>query len=169
MKNLIIPAYNFNLRYAKMLVADVPDHLMTHSPTKGLENHPAFTLGHLVSAAALTAKYIGAPYEFDPNWEKLFKRKGPGDPTLPDPDNSKYPSKEELLDALTNHHKKVESLILDLSEEQLNKPIPWRFKEEFPTLGSLLLFMCITHEAMHLGQLPAWRRAMNLPSALAKL
>lgn len=169
MKHILIPAYNFNLRYAKILVADVPDHLMTHSPTKGLENHPSFTLGHLVSAAALTAKYIGAPYKFDPMWEKLFKRNGPGDPTLPDPDPAKYPNKEELLEALTNHHERVEALILNLTEDELNKPITWRFKEEFPTLKSLLLFMCITHESMHLGQLAAWRRAMDLPSALAKL
>lgn len=169
MKALLIPAYQFNLRYAKILVADIPDHLMTHTPSKGLENHPAFTLGHLVSGAALTAKYLGEPYDFDSEWENLFKRNGPGDPRLPDPDSSKYPNKNILLEALTAEHNKVEALILDLDNTQLQQPINWRFKEDFPTIGNLLTFMCLTHESMHLGQLAAWRRATELPSALAKL
>lgn len=169
MKNILIPAYRFNLQYAKVLVIDVDENLMTHSPSKGLENHPSFTLGHLVSAAAMTAKYLGGPYDFNPAWEQLFKRNGPGDPTLPDPDVTKYPNKKTLLEALTNHHKVVENLILSLEDKRLEKAIAWRFKNHFPTLGDLLLFMCITHESMHLGQLAAWRRAMELPSALAKL
>ena len=57
---------------------------MAFSPGVGFENHPAFTLGHLISAAALTSKYLGGPYEFKPEWEELFKRKGPGDPRKPE-------------------------------------------------------------------------------------
>ena len=142
---------------------------MTVSPNVGLENHPAFTLGHLVSGAVMTAKYLGGSYDFNPDWESLFKRNGPGDPTLPDPDPSKYPTKGQLLEALVMQHNKVETLIQGLDTPQFQQPINWRFKAYFPTLGDLLTFLCLTHESMHLGQLAAWRRAMKLPSALAKL
>ncbi len=169
MKNALVSSYQFNLQYAKILVDDLPNEWMTITPAKGLENHPAFTLGHLVSGAALTAKYLGGPYEFSKDWETLFKRNGPGDPTLPDPDANKYPNKNELLQALTTEHKLVENLILNLDEKLLIEPFTWRFKHHFPTLGDLLMFMCVTHESMHLGQLAAWRRAMGLPSALGKL
>lgn len=169
MKNLLINNYQFNLQYAHQLVADVEDQLMTRSPAEGLENHPAFTIGHLVSGAALTSKYLGGPYELDADWEHLFKRNGPGDPRYPNKDEALYPTKEELLNELKRQHKLVESLILNLDEARLDEPVKWRFHNYMPNLGDLLVFMCITHESMHLGQLAAWRRAMGLFSALAKL
>lgn len=169
MKNFLINSFHFNLRYARELVADVDDALMTKSPGKGLENHPAFTLGHLISAAALTCKYLGGPYDMDPNWEKLFRRKGPGDPRTPDPDNTLYPTKDQLIKELATQHSRVENLLRELDEARLVEPTTWRFDSFLPTMGDLLFFMCITHASMHLGQLAAWRRAMGLPSALARL
>ena len=169
MKNTLINTYEFNLRYAKELVEDVEDNLMTQSPSLGLENHPAFTLGHLVSAAALTSKYLGGPYHFNSEWELLLRRKGPGDPRTPDTNVALYPSKDQLLSELTDQHSLVEGLILDLDEARFDETTKWRFQKYMPTLGDLLLFMCITHESMHLGQLAGWRRAMGLPSALVKL
>ena len=73
LKKILIDSYQFNLEYAKKLVMDVEESQMTQSPHPGLENHPAFTLGHLCSAAALTSKYLGGPYNFPPEWEKLFR------------------------------------------------------------------------------------------------
>ena len=52
---------------------------------------------------------------------------------------------------------------------ELDKKVKWRFSEYMPTMLDLITFMCINHEAMHLSQLAAWRRAMGLPSALASL
>lgn len=169
MKKYLTNSYDFNLRYAKELVIDVEENMMAHSPAKGLENHPAFTLGHLVSAAALTSKYLGGPYEMKSEWEKLFRRKGPGDPRLPELNMALYPKKDELLEELTKQHKLVEDLILKIDDKRLSEPAKWRFDDHMPTLGDLLFFMCVTHESMHLGQLAGWRRAMGLPSALANL
>ena len=169
MKDQLINTYAFNLRYAKELVVDVEEFMMTKSPATGLENHPAFTLGHLVSGAALTSKYLGGPYDLSPDWEDLFKRKGPGDPRLPEANFALYPTKKLLLDELTKQHHLVENLIRNLDEAQFKSPTKWRFDQHLPTLGDLLFFMCITHESMHLGQLAGWRRAMALPSALARL
>ena len=169
MKQILLNSYAFNLKYANALVADVEDKWMTHSPAKGIENHPAFTLGHLASAGALTVKYLGGSYDFDQDWERIFKRNGPGDPRLPEPNSDVYPSKEDLLRELAKQHQKVEELITSLQDDRFDHPAKWRYTSHMPTLGDLLYFMCITHEAMHLGQLACWRRAMNLPSALAKL
>jgi hypothetical protein len=169
MKEILINSYEFNLKYAFELVRDLDDSQMTHSPCKGFENHPSFTLGHLVTAAALTAKYLGGPFKLEPNWEDLFRRKGPGDPRLPESNAADYPKKDELLAELSNQHQMVEFLIVDLDEKRFKEPAHWRFSDHMPTLGDLLFFICISHENMHLGQLAAWRRAMELPSALAKL
>jgi hypothetical protein len=169
MKKILINSYDFNLKYAYQLVADLEEIQMTETPTTGLENHPAFTLGHLISAAALTSKYLGGPYDIKKEWEQLFKRKGPGDPRKPETNASLYPSKEQLLSELTRQHEIVKILIRALPEERIPEPAKWRFDQYMPTLGDLLYFMCVTHESMHLGQLAAWRRAMGLPSALAEL
>lgn len=169
MKDLILKSYSFQLLYAGKLVDDVNEDQMAVSPAGGLENHPAFTLGHLVSAAALTSKYLGGPFELDSHWERLFRRKGPGDPRHPEPDKALYPKKMELINELTRQHELVEGLILGLDEARFKEQAKWRFDIYMPTLGDLLCFMCITHESMHLGQLAAWRRAMGMPSALGQL
>lgn len=165
----IIRQYDSNLLYAYALVKDVTEEQMTVVPAKGLVNHPAWTLGHLVSGSAGLAEDFGSPFEMPEGWADLFLLKGPGDPRYPNPDKSLYPSKQELLDELTRQHNKVKNLLNNISEAALNENIKWRFSDQMPTLLDLVTFMCTTHEAMHLGQLAAWRRAMDLPLALATL
>jgi len=163
----IIKQYDFNLEYAKALVQDLDEEQMTMVPANGLDNHPAFTLGHLISGSADLAQDLGADFQMPDNWAELFVRMGPGDPRTPDLDNGKYPSKEELITELENQHDKIKQLLRSIGEEKLNEPLKWRFSNFMPTLGDVVTFMCVNHEAMHLGQLAAWRRAMGLPSALA--
>lgn len=169
MKDILIRSYDFNLKYAHELVADIDDAMMTRTPGMGHENHPSFTLGHLVTAAALTSKYLNGPFELKSNWEQLFRRNGPGDPRTPETNPELYPNKEELLAQLTKQHLLVEGLISEIDENRFLEPAKWRFSDHMPTMGDLIYFMCISHENMHLGQLAAWRRAMDLPSALVKL
>lgn len=165
----LLNLYNFNLQYAHQLVADIPENLMTFSPSKGLENHPAWTLGHLVMGSARVAKTLDLGWDVPPNWKELFDRNGPGDPRIPLEDIGQYPSKIELLAELTRQHKRVANALILLEHVDLNKPVEWRFFKILPTIGDVIGFMCITHEAMHLSQLAAWRRAMNLPSALGAM
>jgi len=165
----IIHQYDFNLEYAKALVQDLEEEQMTMVPSKGLDNHPAFTLGHLISGSADLARDLGEEFEMPDNWAELFVRMGPGDPRTPDLDKRKYPSKEELIAELENQHNKIKRLLRNLDSEMLSEPLKWRFSNFMPTLGDVVTFMCINHEAMHLGQLAAWRRAMKLPSALANI
>lgn len=166
---VVLNQYDFNLAYAKKLVEDLSEQQMTSMPANGFENHPAFTLGHLVSGSAMLAEDLGAEFEMPPGWNELFSRNGPGDARKPDSDTSKYPSKESLLAELERQHNKVKQLLKTIDEHKLSEPIRWRFSTFMPTLADLVAFMCINHEAMHLGQLAAWRRAMDLSSALGDL
>jgi hypothetical protein len=165
----IINQYDFNLAYAKELVKDVSETQMCVQPAKGLVNHPAFTLGHLVTGSALTVKYLGSTFEIPEGWEALFLRKGPGDPRYPETDQSLFPSKEELLSELEKQHNKVKTLLLNTDQATLLTEKKWRYSNFMPLLIDCVNFMCTTHEAMHLGQLAAWRRAMDLTSVLKKL
>lgn len=164
----IIRQYDFNLAFAQQLVSDLNENQMITIPSRGLVNHPAFTLGHLISGSALTVEDLGGTMQIPDDWKELFLRKGPGDPRLPQTD-IQYPPKEILLHELYRQHELVKHYLKETTLEQLNEPIKWRFHNYMPTLMDVVTFMCINHEAMHLGQLSAWRRAMELPSALAAL
>ncbi len=165
----IVKQYDFNLEYAKALVQDLTDEQMTTVPSLGLDNHPAFTLGHLISGSADLARDLGAEFEMPDNWADLFVREGPGDPRKPDLEKCKYPSKHLLITELENQHNKVKNLLKDIEENKLGVTLTWRFSNFMPMLGDVVTFMCINHESMHLGQLAAWRRAMGLKSALATI
>lgn len=165
----IISQYDFNYKYAEALVRDVTPQLMTAIPGPGFENHPAFTLGHLVTGSAMMAEDLGEVYVVPDGWHELFARKGPGDPRKPALEQDSYPPRDILLAELDHQHEKVKNILISLNSTDLVKPVKWRFSKFMPTLGDLAVFMCVNHEAMHLGQLAGWRRAMNLPSALATL
>lgn len=165
----IILQYDFNLKFAEKLVEDLDRVQMTASPYPGFENHPAFTLGHLVTASAMMAEDLGGTYNVPEGWMELFQRNGPGDPRLPSKDLSIYPEKNMLLTELNRQHEIVKGIIRKTSEKKFYERFEWRFDAYFPTLIDLTNFICVNHEAMHLGQLSAWRRAMNLPSALSML
>lgn len=169
MLSTIIHQYNFNLTWAKRLVEDLEESQMTVTPCTGLENHPAFTLGHLANASALLLGRIGGKPDIPESWSAIFQRKGPGDPRLPTVELELYPEKKQLLEELERQHNFVIDTLHTLDESKLKAEMTWRFSIYFPTVLDLIQFMCVSHEAMHLGQLSAWRRAMSLPSALATL
>ena len=165
----IINQYDFNLAFARKLVEDLTADQMTTCPSIGFENHPAFTLGHLVTGSALMIEDMGGQYQIPEGWSELFLRKGPGDPRLPNDDKTLYPLRAYLLTELEKQHEQVKQLLNKLDDNKLSELIQWRFSSFMPTLKDLIVFMCINHEAMHLGQLSAWRRAMKLPSALGQM
>ena len=80
----LIKQFDFNLSLAKALVEDLTEEQMTTTPSKGHENHPAFTLGHLVSGTSMMlVEDLNDPGFMPGGWKELFLRRGPGDPTLP--------------------------------------------------------------------------------------
>jgi len=165
-----IRLYAWNLQYAKALVKDLSEEQYTESGGPGLENHPAWTIGHLVTGSDMLAEDLGLERDVPEDWRELFERRGPGDPRLPDAERDAYPPMPALLAELGRQHVRVERVWREkLAEGGLDVPLEWRFGDALPTLRDAVGFFAVNHEAMHLGQLAAWRRARGLPSALGTL
>lgn len=145
--------YAWNLRYAEALVADLSAEQWTSAAGPGLENHPAWTLGHLVTGANLLAQGLGLADDLPDGWSELFLRRGPGDPRRPEADPDAYPSGEALLAELRRQHERVDRAWRDLPAEAWEEETTWAFARDLPTRGDVTLFMAATHEALHLGQL----------------
>jgi uncharacterized damage-inducible protein DinB len=165
----VIRQLDFNLAYAKKLVEDVNESQMAVKPSSGLDNHPAFTLGHLVTAYANLMNNLTGEFILADGFKEIFLRTGPGDPTLPNADAAAYPSKEKLLEEMNKQHERLVAHLLRMDEKKLKENFEWRFSSFFPTYLDRITFLCVNHYAMHLGQLAAWRRAMGLGSALGEL
>lgn len=171
----VLRNYAWNLSYARALVADLTDSQCTEPGGPGLENHPAWTIGHLVTGADILAEDLGLERDLPEGWKELFERRGPGDPRLPVSDPAAYPPMADLLAELERQHLRVARVWQQKMEEKeqesprLSDPLEWRYGNMLPTLGDATLFLAVSHEAMHLGQLASWRRAKGLPSALASL
>ena len=90
--------YGFNLQYAEKLVKDVSAEQMAAQPG-GVVNHPAWTLGHLVTSADHLGQLLGLDSRLPDGWGETFKTGGE-----PSGDAAAYPTKEALLDALRQQH-----------------------------------------------------------------
>jgi len=165
----LIHQLQFNYLYLLDLTKDIDPIDFMHRPAKGLENHPAFTVGHIITAYGMTTKLLGGAYTIKKEWDELFRRNGPGDPRFPIEDKKLYPSKKELIAELNKQHKMLRTFLEKTSILKLNEKVEWRFSKYFPKKIDLVYFMSIPHYAMHISQLAAWRRAMQLPSSLARL
>ena len=160
MLDLVLPSYSFNLLYAQKLVADVPDEQMCAQPVPGrVMNHAAFVLGHLAFASENGVRFLGEQAARAEEWRDLF-----GMGATPQADRSRYPAKAALLQRLEEAHAHLVAAVGRATPEALAQPAPERMRGRFPTVGSLLLGLMTSHEASHLGQLSAWRRALGLPS-----
>ncbi len=161
MLDLALSLYKFNLTYAQKLVADVPDDQFCMQPAAGkVLNHPAFVLGHLAWASKRALGYATKGAPADVEGADLY-----GMGATPQADRARYPSKEKLLGALEEAHASLAAAIAKAKPDLLNQPAPEKVRGRFPTLAHLLMHMLTTHEATHLGQLSAWRRAKGLPPA----
>ncbi len=157
---LAAPLVEQNLGYARRLVADLADNQLAAQPVAGLAmNHAAFVVGHLAWVCDVGATLLGEAAVIDPGWKELFSSTA-----TPLPDRAAYPTKEVLVIAFETAHSRLAGHAQAASPEVLQGPAPERFRTRFPTLAHILLHMLTNHEAVHLGQLSAWRRASGLPS-----
>lgn len=152
--------YQFNLDRARTLVADLSDAQMVQQP-QGVVNHPAWTLGHLAFVAHHLAVTLGADSTLPEGWNDHFPTGG-----TPSGDPADYPSKEEILAQLTSQHELAAQAAAGADPTVFEQPFPnERVRKRFPTIGDFAAFLMTSHEAGHLGQIAAWRRAMELGPA----
>ena len=153
-------AYDLQLVIAKRLTDDIPEDQMCAQP-HDLVNHPAWSLGHMITAAYSVGTAIGIEGSPPDGWTEIFKTGG-----TPSEDRSLFPSKAELLAELEKVHEiwkatlpTVASSVLDAEQPNEN------MRASFPTVGALIAFIMTSHEMDHLGQIAAWRRGAGLGPA----
>jgi hypothetical protein len=164
MLSTILHSHSANLYYANQLVKDLSDDQMIAQPIAGVVlNHAKWVLGHIIGGADFTCSFLGESNPVSPaGWNELF---GNGSKVLGD--RSKYPSKVELLTALTTAFDRRTDAMKKLTPARAAEPFPIeKFRGFWPTLGDGAAYMCTVHDATHLGQLSAWRRALGLPSVM---
>ncbi|HYE60950.1 MAG TPA: DinB family protein [Phycisphaerales bacterium] len=146
--------------YVQKLVADVPEAEMVSQPVPGVVmNHPAWTLGHLLPYCSTVASMVRGEAFPDPANSPFAKGSSPS------ADAGVYPKKAELVAAFIRAHDDAAAALERADVSVMSRPIPLeRWKARFPTVGDAVVYLMTSHEATHLGQLSAWRRAGKRPS-----
>ncbi|MCC7146159.1 MAG: DinB family protein [Phycisphaeraceae bacterium] len=150
-----------NLDYARKLLADLPEEKMTAVPA-GTEkmNHAAWILGHLAFVADFYGSQLGLPAKAPKEWQDMFSMT-----SKPEYRQGLYPAKAVMLKVLEDSHARIAGFARQQSAEFWTKPPTLeRWKARFPTMAHVAVHIMVNHEAIHLGQLSAWRRAMGLPA-----
>ena len=144
---------------AQELVADLSDEQMVGQPVAGIAmNHPAWVLSHLsVYGPVLKGILRGEPVD-DPISHKY------GRGSQPLRDVGAYLPNSTLISSYTAAYDDAAIAFADATSERLSQPTPIeRWRERFPTIAFLPGQFLVKHNAYHLGQLSAWRRASGLP------
>ncbi|MBX3407047.1 MAG: DinB family protein [Phycisphaeraceae bacterium] len=144
--------------YAARLTADLSDADMRSQPVPGVVmNHPAWVFSHLsLYPPVLTAILRGANEgEFADPIKSPF-----GKDSRPVSDRAAYLPKQELLAAYFAGHDGLAQALEGADASALARPIPLkRWEKRFPLVADALVHLMLDHEAGHLGQVSAWRRA----------
>ncbi len=152
-------SFHFSVGFLKSLLEGIDTDKMAHQPSPGM-NHPAWIVGHLVTAMEFGAKLAGATYKAPDGWSDLFGMK-----SEPSDDGSKYPDMTTLLAELDKSVAAVMPSLESIGSDALAAQMPDEgFRKMMPTVGDGLTFLINGHIAMHVGQLSAWRRACGMPA-----
>ena len=161
MMKALLHNYQFNLSFLKMLVENIEEGKMCEQPG-GIVNHPAWTLPHLVTGSEFAGQLLGLEPLMPQDW---FAKYGRG--STPSTDPADYPSKTDALAALDAHHARVSAACGNVDPSLLERPTPDEdFRQVMPTVGDALVFLLAAHEAVHIGQITSWRKAMGLPAVM---
>jgi hypothetical protein len=144
--------------YAGRLVADLREEEMVSQPVAGVVmNHPAWVFSHLsLYPPTLSAILRGAREgEFADPIKSPF-----GKDSRPLADAGAYASKDALMAQFFDGHDELAAVLGAVKPDALVQPIPLkRWEQRFPRVGDALVHLMLDHEAGHLGQVSAWRRA----------
>ncbi len=150
-----------HLDYAKKLVADIPDEKMCVQPLPGM-NHAAWVLGHVAFVFDSMARVFDLPPSMSKEWVDLFKPS-----SQPSTDRAMYPSKAALLETYEKNYHRLLEVVQTATPEFLDREFPNpRLRPLLPTIGVAMVHVLTSHQAVHLGQLSAWRRAQGMGGVL---
>lgn len=139
-------------------LADFSDADLLVRPTPN-SNHIAWQLGHLISSENAMMEGVRAggspslPATFGPAHSK--ETIGVNDP-------AKFLTKDGYLALFKTQRTATLQILEGLSEADLDKPGPEKFKSFAPTVGALMNGTGV-HVLMHVGQIAVVRRILNKP------
>ncbi|MCA9229138.1 MAG: DinB family protein [Planctomycetales bacterium] len=139
-------------------LGDLSDAELMRRPGKGC-NHIAWQLGHLISAECDLLESIcpGAAAKLP---EGFAEKHSKG--TCGEDDASKFCTKAEYLELFEKVHAATLVALQKMSEADLDAEGPEKFREMFPTVGSIFILIA-SHGMMHAGQLVPLRRELGKP------
>ena len=149
-----------NASYGVRLVADVPGERFVAQPVAGARlNHPAWILSHLTLYAEVAVKLARGEAFEDPAEHRY------GAKSVPLEDAGEYEPAAAQIERWTRVHEAGSHALERLTAELEARETPLaRWRGVHPTIGDMLVTLMVKHEAGHLGQLSAWRRACGYPS-----
>lgn len=139
-------------------VDDLSDAELLERPAEGC-NHLAWQLGHLISAECDLLESIcpGSSAELPAG----FKEKHSKD-TCGEDDPGKFCAKQEYLDLFDKVHAATIAALEKTTEADLDADGPEKFRDMFPTVGSIFVLIA-SHGMMHAGQFVPVRRRLGKP------
>lgn len=157
--------YEVHTGYGEQLAADLSEEQFVLQPGPGM-NPPAWILGHVAVVGNFALSILdGLGVEAEavdlPGWRENF---GIGSEPLAYADGFTPPTADELRAAVKETHDRVHAATARVTAEMAASPLGIeRLAGRFPTHGDLLTHLLTTHDAVHWGQLSAWRKAADLP------
>lgn len=141
--------------YAQRLVADLSDDDMVRQPVNGVTmNHAAWILSHLAAYAPVVAAILRGEPAHDP----LNHEHGRNSAPVSDP--AAYLPRADLTAHYCRVYDDAAAALQACPPDRLLEPTPIeRWRRRFPIIADLPVQFLIKHNATHLGQLSAWRRA----------
>jgi hypothetical protein len=153
-------AWSTQRGYVQRLTADLSDADMVSQPVPGITmNHPAWVLSHCgIYPPVIAAILEGRSFE-DPIKHKF------GRESRPSTNPADYPKKEALLAEFFAGQDKLAEVLARTDLDVFTRPIPLeRWKARFPVIADVVFYLMLDHQAGHLGQISAWRRAGGRPA-----
>jgi len=154
-----LKVYQFQFTLGQKLLEGISPETVATSTCEGGQ-HPAWVIGHLGYVANQVASMFGGTPEIDmAAWKTQFDMGTDLSQSLAD-----YPAWDVLVSTWEKGHENVAKLAPGASDDFLSQPTPYEsMRPALPTMREFLGFVLTGHEALHLGQLSAWRRANGLP------
>ena len=167
--NVAADSLELCLGYAERLLKDVtPEQFGRLAVVNGQvieSNQPAVVYGHLSLYGPRILSELGQPGPVVPEgFQAIFSKDAK---CVDDSNGTVYPEMAKVTQAFFDGYKAALPALRSLPDSafQAENPMSGRMTELFPTLGSLHAFYCGGHMMIHLGQVSAWRRMMNLGAA----
>lgn len=147
-------------QYARSAAADLTDELMVAQPVPGRTmNHPAWIFSHLWAYGPVLAGILRGEPVADPRDHPF------GMGSVPADDLERYGAREDVLQRYFNSYAEAAAVYECVGPDVVDRATPVeRWLGRFPTVRALPMQFLVRHNATHLGQLSAWRRAMGLPA-----